>query len=256
VDLSVGSDGSSLGGSESAHGSGELDLGETEPLGSGLSVSPGFSGSSRSSSVSGGSSLLMVDHSCEVSSSSLEDVSPVMGSSQSGLSHLDGMSSAGSPVSEAMGHFVDVTVSSVNSSLGGMDGTDGSNVMDVGSSYGGMGGMSSFFGVSSVLLGMGVSSHGSVVGSDSSLEVHGESMHELLDVASVVVGLEVSESVVTSVGDESHVHLHKSSSGSLSLFESGSVVEERKITEVGVLLDDSNLLLVESVVSISGSDFA
>ena len=80
LDLSVGSDGSSLGGFVSAHGDRELDLGETELLTDGTSVFLGFGGSGSSSSVSGGSSLLMVYHSSEVSSSGLEDLYPVVGS--------------------------------------------------------------------------------------------------------------------------------------------------------------------------------
>lgn len=250
VDLFVGSDGSSLGGSVSAHGDRELDLGETELLTDGTSVFLGFGGSGSSSSVSGGSSLLMVDHFCEVSSSGREDVFPVVGSSHGGLSHLLGLSSANLPESEVFGHILDVKVSFKNYSSGSIDSMEGSTEMGVGSLHGGMGGMSSFFGASSVLLGNIVSFDGSVVGSDSSLEGLGESMHELSDVASVVVGLEVCESVVASAGGESHVLLNKFSSGNLSLSKSGFVVEERKISEVGVLLDnllldDSDLLLGE-----------
>lgn len=73
VNLVVGSDGSSLGGLEFAHGGSECDLGETELLGHVASVVPGSTGSGSGSSVSGGSKLLVVDHSLEVSASLSED---------------------------------------------------------------------------------------------------------------------------------------------------------------------------------------
>jgi len=261
VNLVVGSDGSSLGGLEFAHGGLELDLGEAELLVHVASVLPGFTGSGSGSSVSGGSTLLVVDHSLEVSDSLSEDISPVVGSSQGGLSLSDGHSSAASPVFEGSGHFVDVFVSSVNSILGDTDRMDGSTVMGVGSFHGTMGNSSSSGGSRSVPLGSIVSSDGSVVGSDSSLESHGESMHKLLDVASVVVGSEVGESLVMSVGDESHVLLHESSSGSLSMSVSGHAVEERSICEVSLLdrlgaVSALDLLLVEDVVFIYRSDLA
>lgn len=199
-------------------------------------MSPGSSGSGSSSSVSGGSSVLMVDHLLEVSSSGPQLDQPEVGDVLGMLSLLDGLSSLASPHLEGCGRTADVTVSSVNSIVGGMDGTDGSDVMGVGSAHGGMGVSSSSLGVSSVLLGNGVSSDGSVVGSDSSLEGLGESVHEVSDVPSVVVGLEVGEGVVVSAGSESLVLLDESGSGSVGLFEGGHVVEERKISEVGVLL--------------------
>ena len=197
--------------------------------------------------------MLMVDHLLEVSSSGSHLVLPVMGYSHGMLSLLDVLSSLSSPVFEVLGHPVDVTVSVVDSFDGGMDGTDGSDVMGVGSAHGGMGVSSSSLGVSSVLLGNGVSSDGSVVSSDSSLEGLGESVHEVSDVPSVVVGLEVGEGVVVSAGSESHVLLDESGSGSVGGIEGGPVVEERKISEVGVL-DNLDVLLVEGVVTSLGSD--
>lgn len=70
------------------------------------------------------------------------------------------------------------------------------------------------------------------MGSDSSLELLGESMHELRNFSMVVVGLEVGEGVVASAGSESHVLLDKPSSGNAGSGEGGSAVEERKISEV------------------------
>jgi len=235
INLFVGSDGSSLGGFESAHGGSELDPGEAELLAHGLFVSPSLGGSGSGSSVSGGSDLLVVDHLSELRLSGPAAEQPEVGDVLGVLSLLDGLSSLTSPLLEGCSHSVDVPVGGVNSPDGSTNGLLGSDVMGVGSAHGGMGGRSGSLGVSSVPLGNGVSSDGSVVGSDSSLELLGESVHELSDEASVVVGPEVGEGVVASTGSESHVLLDVLRSGSVGSSEGGHVVEERKISEVAMV---------------------
>jgi len=148
VDLLVGRDGSSLGAFESMLGSNGRDSGEAEFLSSGLSLSPGLSGSGSSSSVSGGSSFLVADHGGEASPTGLEHVSPVVGLYQGGLSLLNGVSSGSSPALEGTSHSADVEVGSLDSSDGGTNGALGSAVMGTGSADGPMGALSGLGGAS------------------------------------------------------------------------------------------------------------
>jgi hypothetical protein len=204
-------------------------------------VFPSLGGSGSGSSVSDGSSLLVVDHLSELHLTGPDAEQPEVGFVLGVLSLLDGLSSLASPHLEGSGSPVHFLVGIMFSDDGGTNGLLGSDVMGVSSAHGGMGGRFSFLGVSSVLLGNGVSfDDGSAVGSDSSLERLGELVHELSDESSVVVGLEVGEGEVASVGSESHLLLDVPLSGSVGSSEGGHAVEERKISEVGVLFNWGN----------------